>query len=217
MPHKIFEIDEVLRVIVWHTRDISETTTVSLACCCKSFEEPALSLLWVSKPLNDLAALFPSILTRAPTEEEGNRFRQYASWIRVLSVDLAPGYVTQELTLLLDLIASHYTKRATTVFPNLCKLTWHGEPSSLTYFPSFVSPILTDLRAHITTRWETRHLPGEYAPLEFVMNSIISPSTLRSLCLDVPPEANPSPEFKQGVADLTSANRSGSVALGAIL
>ena len=33
MPHKTFEIDEILRVIAQYTRDISETTTVSLACC----------------------------------------------------------------------------------------------------------------------------------------------------------------------------------------
>jgi len=202
MPHKIFEIDEILRVIVWYTKDISETTTVSLACCCKSFEEPALSLLWVRKSLNRLTALFPSILTRTPTEEEWNRFRRCASWIQVLSVDLTPGYVTQELTPLLNVIASHSIKRATTVFPNLRGLAWYGEPSSLTFLPSFVSPILTDLRVHIATVWGTEHLPGEYAPLEFVINSTISPSNLRSFCLDIHPESNPSPELKRSIADL---------------
>ena len=45
MPHRIFEIDEILTVIIWYTRVTSEATTVSLACCCKTFEEPALSLL----------------------------------------------------------------------------------------------------------------------------------------------------------------------------
>jgi len=204
MPHKLFEIDEILRDIVRHTRHTGEATTVSLACCCKSFEEPALSLLWACKPLNQLTALFPSSLTRAPTEEEWNRFRQYASWIRDLSVDLTPAYVTQESSLLLDLIVSHSpngpTQQAT--FPNLRGITWDGEPSSLTYLPSIVSPILTDLRVYITTGRETEHLPGEYAPLELVINSTISPSTLQSLCLDIPPEAKPSQELKQAVADL---------------
>jgi len=157
----------ILRVIVWYTKDISETTTVSLACC-KGFEEPALSLLWVRKSLNRLTALFPSILTRTPTEEEWNRFRRYESWMRILFVDLTPGFVTQELTLLLDLIASYSpnepTQRATTVFPNLRNLTWYSEPSSLTYLPSFVSPILTDFRVYITTRWETEHLRESTLP-----------------------------------------------------
>jgi len=202
MPHKIFEIDEILRDIVWYTKHIRETTTVSLACCCKSFEEPALSLLWFSKPFYELAALFPSILTRVPTEEEWTRFRRYASWIRTLSVDRAPGYATQEATILLDLIASHFTKQATTVFPNLRNLTWHSEPSSLTFLPSLVSPILTDFRVHIVARWDTKRLPGGYSPLELVINSTISPSNLHSLCLNIPPEANPSPELKRGVADL---------------
>jgi len=204
MPHRIFEIDEILRVIVQYTRDTSETTTVSLACCCKSFEEPALSHLWVSKRLNELAALLPSILTaRAPIEEEWNRFRRYASWIRILFVNLQPGYATRESTLLLDLIASHFIKRSeTTVFPNLRNLVWYGEASSLTYLPSIVSQTLTDLRVNISTRLETEHLPGEYAPLEFVINSTISPPNLRSLCLNIPPEANPSPGLKQSVANL---------------
>jgi len=203
MPHKIFEIDEILRIIVQHTRDTSETTTVSLACCCKSFEEPAFSLLWVKKPFNRLAALFLSILTRAPTEEEWNRFRRYASWIRILFVNLQPGYATRESTLLLDLIASHFIKRSeTTVFPNLRNLVWYGEASSLTYLPSIVSQTLTDLHVRITTRRGIEHLPEECAPLELVINSTISPSNLQSLCLDIRPEANPSAELKQSVADL---------------
>jgi len=202
MPHKVFEIDEILRVIVWYTRHTGEATTASLARCCKSFEEPALSLLWARKSLIRLTALFPSILTCAPTEEEWTRFRRYASWIRILFVDLEPGYVIQESTLLLDLIASQFIQRATTVFPNLRNLTWYSEPSSLTYLPSIVSPILTDFRVHVTTRWDAEHLPGEYAPLELVINSTISPPNLHSLRLHIPPKSNPSPELKQGVADL---------------
>ena len=69
MPHKILEIDEILRVVVWYTKDTSEATTVSLACWCRTFEEPALSLLWVSRSLKEFAALLPSILMRTPAEE----------------------------------------------------------------------------------------------------------------------------------------------------
>ena len=212
MPHRIFEIDEILRVIVWHTGNTSEVTTVSLACCCKAFEEPALSLLWVSKSLNNLLSLLPSILTPTTeltarsTEEEWKRFRQYASWVWVLLVDLSPRYVTQEFALL-NLIAQSSTdgsaqQATTTVFPKLRNLTWYGEPSSLVHLTLFVSPILTDLRVRITTQGETEHLPGEYTPLEVAINSTISPSNLRSLCLYTPLEANPGPELKRSVADL---------------
>jgi len=204
MPHRIFEIDEVLRVIVQYTRDTCEATTISLACCCKSFEEPTLSILWVSKHSKELVTFFPSILTCAPTEKEWKRFRRYASWIRVLSVNSMPQCATQELTLLLDLIASSSTNGPTqqATFPNLRDLTWCGEPSSLAYLPSFVSPILTDLHVYVAAQLDAEHLPGEYAPLELVINSTISPSNLQSLCLYIPPEPNPSPELRQGVADL---------------
>ena len=213
MPHRIFEIDEILRVIVWHTRNTSEVATVSLACCCKAFEEPALSLLWVSKSgLGDLLPLLPSILapttgpTARPTEEEWRRFRRYASWVRVLLVDVTPGYVTQQESTLINLIAPSSTdgptQRTTTmVFPNLRNLAWLGEPSSLIHLPSFVSPILTDLLVRIMVQWETERIPGEYAPLELIINSTISTSNLGSLCLSIPPEANPSPELKRDVAD----------------
>ena len=207
MPHRIFEIDEILRVIVWYARDTSEVTTVSLACCCKAFEEPALSLLWVNKSLTELLALLPSILTPTarPTEEEWKRFRRYAPWIRVLLVDVTPGYA-QELTLLNHFTLSStdgLTQQArTTVFPNLHSLAWYGEPSSLVHLPYLLSPLLIDLRVRTTIRWDTQHFPGQYAPLEHAINSTISPLNLQSLCLYIPPEANPSPELKRSVADL---------------
>ena len=208
MPHRIFEIDEILRVIVWYTRDVdtSEVTTVSLACCCKAFEEPALSLLWVRTYLSGLLHLFPSITTLTtdptarPTEEEWKRFRRYALWIRVLSVNVTSGYATtQELTLL-SLIATQ--QATTTVFPNVCGLTWSGGPSSLIHLPPFVSPILTDICVLIAPGRETEHFPEEYAPLAYTINSTISPSNLRSLSLSTSPRAIPSPELKRAIANL---------------
>ena len=213
MPHRIFEIDEILRDIVWHTRDTSEVATVSLACCCKAFEEPTLSLLWVDKSFHDLLPLLPSILTPTaepaarPTEEEWRRLRRYAFWIRVLFVDVRPasvGLTGQESTLinLITLSSTDGSTQQATMFPNLRDLTWVGEPSSLIHLPSFVSPILTDLLVRIVARWRTEYFPGEYAPLELVINSTISPSNLRSLSIYTPREAKPSPELKRSVADL---------------
>jgi len=213
MPHRIFEIDEILRVIVWYTRETSEATTVSLACCCKVFEEPALSPLWACKSLNEFLPFFPSVLTNAqnpsarPTEGEWKRFRRYASWTRALAVDLTPSNdMTQELILLLDLIISPSsdgsTKQTTvTMFPTLRDLAWYGELSSLTPLPFLVSPTLTVLRAYIMDRWEPEFIPQEYAPLVLTINSIISPSNLRSFCLEIPPEAD-DPGLRQGIADL---------------
>jgi len=197
MPHKIFEIDEILRVIIQYTRDISGATTLSLAFCCKSFGEPALSLLWDYKPLNQLTALFPSILTRAPTEEEWKRFRQYTSWIRVLLVDLTPRYATPEVFLLLHLITSSSQNEPTqqAIFPNLRDLKWYGEAYSLVDLPSFVSPILIHLRVDTKTDWGVECL--EYAPLEHVINSTISPSNLQSLRLRIYPRHSPSPELPE--------------------
>ena len=79
MPHRIFEIDEILRIIAWHTKEISESAAISFACCCKAFEEPVLRPLWVHKPLQVLAKLltFTSTYTFedasfAPPKTSGN-------------------------------------------------------------------------------------------------------------------------------------------------
>ena len=141
-----------------------------------------------------------------PTDEEWKRFRRYASWIRVLFVDLEleEEYANMGFTPLLDLVALISTKPTQqAMFPNLRDLTWYGEPSSLTYLPSFMSPILTDLRINIKTERKIRYLLGEYAPLELAINSTISPLNLRSLRFYIPPEANPSPGLKRGAADST--------------
>ena len=73
MPHKIFEIDEILRVIIRYTGDISVATTASLACCCKSFEEPALGLLWARKPCSTSLPSFQSRFScMIPLTRSGN-------------------------------------------------------------------------------------------------------------------------------------------------
>ena len=49
MPHRVLEVDEILREITASVADIDPPTAVSLACCAKSFEQPALSALWKSQ------------------------------------------------------------------------------------------------------------------------------------------------------------------------
>ena len=46
MTHRTLAVDEILREIIDRVIDIHPPTAVSLACCAKSFEEPALSALW---------------------------------------------------------------------------------------------------------------------------------------------------------------------------
>lgn len=46
MPHRVLGIDEILRDVAACVVDTHRPTAVSLACCTKSFEEPALHELW---------------------------------------------------------------------------------------------------------------------------------------------------------------------------
>ena len=46
MPHQALGIDEILREVAARVVDTHPPTAVSLACCAKSFEEPALRTLW---------------------------------------------------------------------------------------------------------------------------------------------------------------------------
>ena len=46
MPHPIFEIDELLRLVIDELVEASPRTTVSFALTCRSLEEPVLSSLW---------------------------------------------------------------------------------------------------------------------------------------------------------------------------
>jgi hypothetical protein len=69
MPYKVFEIDEILRPIAGYVVDNCESNAIALACCCKAFEEPVLSLYWKDQPLDKLAGVLPEgVLKRAGTD-----------------------------------------------------------------------------------------------------------------------------------------------------
>ena len=59
MPHLIFQIDEILRPIAEYVGQASRPTAVEFACCCKTFEEPALRPLWESTTLEHLTHVLP--------------------------------------------------------------------------------------------------------------------------------------------------------------
>lgn len=214
MPHRIFEIDEILRIIVWYTREISDSTAISFACCCKAFEEPVLSLLWACKSFEVLAKLLPSLSTHEsgsasphPAQDTWKRFRRYASWIRVLCMDVTQEDLTQQLTPLLDFLLdspspAKPTQHATgAILPNLHGLMWTSYPSFLRYLPLFLSPVLTDFRVRIANRWGAEFIASDYTPLAHTITSLLCPSILQSFCLYMPPNATPSPELKQAAAE----------------
>ena len=54
MPHLIFQIDEILRLIAKYIGQVSKSAAVEFACCCQAFEEPALRPLWEDTTLRNL-------------------------------------------------------------------------------------------------------------------------------------------------------------------
>jgi len=66
MPHMVFEVDEIFRPIAEHVVDLGGPSAIALACCCRAFEEPVLSLYWECQRLDKLASVLPEgILKRS--------------------------------------------------------------------------------------------------------------------------------------------------------
>jgi len=60
MPHRALGIDDILREVAARVVETHVPTAVSLACCTKSFEEPALRALWkIQKQLPTLIKTLP--------------------------------------------------------------------------------------------------------------------------------------------------------------
>ena len=65
MPHHIFEIDKLARLISRHLVSTHCTSAVSLASTCRFLEEPAFSSLWeVQDWLNTLFGVSPTIMIK---------------------------------------------------------------------------------------------------------------------------------------------------------
>lgn len=88
MFHQALGVDEILRAVTAWVVKICPPTAVALACCAKSFEEPALSALWkTQKELPTLIKTLPpdswEFLPANPIEFEGKIVRdspQSHSW-----------------------------------------------------------------------------------------------------------------------------------------
>ena len=59
--HPCLSVDEILRLLARQlVASDTETTAVALACCCKTFEEPVLDILWETQDqLTPLLKCFP--------------------------------------------------------------------------------------------------------------------------------------------------------------
>jgi len=131
--HHCFSVDEIIRVFVRElVASKAKATVVALACCCKSFEEPALDALWETQNrLTPLLKCFPrdvweeedgkfvsflpvvnpptlnrlvlKAFKRIPTKEEWTHSQKYARRMRQLKVDTAEDPISLDIFLALQL------------------------------------------------------------------------------------------------------------------
>ena len=131
--HPCLNVDEILRLLARElVASEAKAAAVSLACCCKSFEDPVLDTLWetqskllpllkslpadvwkvearrfVSPPSAfispRLIALPRKSFVRLPTKEEWARFRKYARGIRKLKMDASKDPLVPDVLLVLQL------------------------------------------------------------------------------------------------------------------
>ena len=60
MPHRVFKISELTRVIASHLTPAGSGSAVNPACSCRCLEEPVLSTLWETQPsLQTLLKVLP--------------------------------------------------------------------------------------------------------------------------------------------------------------
>ena len=170
--HRCLNVDEILRLLSQAlVASKAKATAVSLACCCKNFEDPVLDVLWETQvqliPLlkslpgdvwkveagrfvSPLTVLSFSILTplirktfnTVPTKAERSRFQKYARRIRELEVDVSRDLVHSEVLLTLQFCAGNEP-----LLPKLtnffCKNT---AGDFIPFIPLFLSPRTTNIR-----------------------------------------------------------------------
>lgn len=71
MHHRIFEIDELVRLISRHLVPENHQSAVSFACACRFLEEPALSSLWeLQDSLTTLIRVSPIITIKGKVRDQ---------------------------------------------------------------------------------------------------------------------------------------------------
>ncbi|KAF9645906.1 hypothetical protein BDM02DRAFT_388324 [Thelephora ganbajun] len=152
MLHPIFEIDELLRLVIDELVETCQQTAISFALTCRSLDEPTLSSLWKRQDsLTDLLKVLPNhtwvqdedgveaiAIERDPSAEDWARLQRYASWMR--RIYLGPdGKIPRGTFFLLSRNCP-----GGVLFPKLERLFWDisGAYTILTFFRLFLSPHL---------------------------------------------------------------------------
>jgi len=196
--HACLNVDEIVRLIAHELVAFSgEGSAVSLACSCKSFEDPVLDALWakqrslllllkslpgdvwkeggcsVSAPTTRvffslLKRFIRKSFRRLPTMTEWVRFRKYARRMRELSRSITPDCQSPEVLSVMQLFTIKEP-----LLPNLKTLKlWGIKQYSIPFIPLFLSQRTTS----ITLGFES-NLP------EATVASMIT--TLPTLCPDL--------------------------------
>ncbi|KAF9643055.1 hypothetical protein BDM02DRAFT_3264243, partial [Thelephora ganbajun] len=141
-------VDEILRLIACElVASRGRKTAVALACCCKSFEDPALDALWGEWQMRLLPLLktLPgdvwnqdgyNSFKRLPTKPEWARFRKYARRIRRLYE-----YINRSSLPLQVLSVLRFRVFGEPLFPNLeTLLLFSATGEFIPFIPLFLSP-----------------------------------------------------------------------------
>ena len=164
--HPCLYVDEIVRLIAHELVAFNaQATSVALACCCKTFEDPVLDILWetqsrvlpllkslpgdvwdeggcsVSVPttcfLSSLNYLIQKSFKRLPTTLELARFRKYAGRIRTLDERCNKHYIPQGVFSALQLCAT-----GGPLLPNLKTLyLWFITEEFISPIHFFISPV----------------------------------------------------------------------------
>ena len=168
--HSCLRVDEIVRLVACELVALrGHATSVALACCGKSFEDPVLDTLWeiqedllrllktlpgdvwkeggcpVSSPTTRVSSSFNYFIqksfARLPTPPEWARFRKYARRMRTLWGLGALATLSLEMFSVLQLRAI-----SEPLFPNLKALIlWTLTRESIPFFPLFLSPRITTI------------------------------------------------------------------------
>jgi len=172
--HACLNVGEILRLIASElVASKTRATTVALACCCKSFEDPVLDVLWETQcQLLSLLKSFPgdvwnggkctvsapttyvfSSLTyfisksfkRLPTMLEWARFQKYARRMRSLAEHATLGSLSSEVLSVLQLRTANEP-----LLPNLKTLSLQSTGEFIPFIPLFLSPRTTDINISLS-------------------------------------------------------------------
>ena len=180
MPHPIFEIDELVRLVIDELVKTSPKTAVSFALTCRSLEEPTLSSLWKQResldcllrvlpsrtwvednygafvsgcdfPVYRIRYRSPQTFERDPSAEDWARLKRYASWMRSLHLSCHEFHSSDTLSQLSS------NSPGGLLLPKLERLHWSFERlmHAIPFFRLFLSPHLQ----HVTLSTYMRRIP----------------------------------------------------------